>query len=324
MNSTKTLSVLLALLIVLLHPLSVRTDAQYPSRSIKCLVPYPPGGLPDTVARVVARRLQERLGQPVFVENRPGANGAIAASALTNAAADGYTMMVSDGAVVSINPAIYAALTYKPEYIQPVALLARAPLFLAVHAKVPVATMGEFIDYAKAHPGQLNYGTAGIGSIHHLTMEVIKTTLHLDMIHVPFKGTADAVAALLGGHVDAAFAAYPTLSGAADGKQIKLLATNGAQRSPQAPDLPTVSEFIPNFDFAPLVGIYVRDGTPSAVVSRLADEAVAIVREAEVAAQLAAIGVETDGAGTEEFKTSLARETQRVAKAVQTAGLEPR
>src|SRR5215813_8055087 len=241
--------------------------------SIRLIVPYPAGGLPDTVARVVGKRLQERMGQTVVIENRAGANGGIGMSALIGAPADGTTLVVSDGSMLSTNPLLYAKLPYDPKEVAPVAFLARAPLFLAVHPKVPVTTLKAFVDYVKARPGQLNYGSSGVGSIHHISMEGFKAALGLTMTHVPFKGTGESVPALLGGHIEVLFSAYPSLSGAADGNQIKLLATNGARRSAQAPNLPAISEFIPGFDFAPVIGIFARSGTPPDVVQKIAAEA---------------------------------------------------
>jgi len=318
-----TFAILCILITILLARFTAQAQTAYPTQPIKFIVPFPPGGLPDTVARVVARRLQERLGQPVIVENRPGANGGIAAAALATSPADGYTLMVTDGGIRSINPVIYAKLPYDPQNIAPVALLARAPLFLAAHGKVPVGTMGEFIAHVRARPGELNYGTPGVGSVHHLSMEMIKAALHLNMTHVPFKGTADAVSALLGGHVEAIFAAYPALSGAADGNRIKLLATAGAQRSAQAPNLPTVSEFIPTFDFTPVVGIYARVGTPSAIIAKVAMETVAIMGEPDAVGQLAVVGGESSGGGPEDFARTLKGEIERVARVAQIAGLNP-
>jgi tripartite-type tricarboxylate transporter receptor subunit TctC len=319
---------LIALAVVLgtssLAPSPARSQAAYPSQTIKLLVPNPAGGLPDTVARVVGRGLQERLQQSVVVENRPGANGRIAVAALLGAPADGYTFVVTDGAILSINPLLYSNLTYDPKDVLPVAMLARAPLFLAVHPKVPAATMSEFIAYAKARPGQINYGSSGVGSTHHLSMEAMNAALGLVTTHVPFKGTGESVPALLGGHIEVLFSAYPSLSGAADATQVKLLATNGAQRSAQAPHLPSLAEFIPGFDFAPVIGIFGRAGTPAEVVQKIVAEALAAVGEPDVVRRLAAVGVEPAGAGSEDFASVLRAETKRVADAVQAAGIKPR
>jgi len=299
-----------------------RSQTPYPSQTIKLMVPNAPGGLPDTVARIVGRRLQERLDQSVVVENRPGANGRVAVTALLSSPADGYTFIVTDGAILSINPLLYANLNYDPRDVLPIAMLARAPLFLAVHAKVPAATLSEFIAYVRARPGQINYGSSGVGSTHHLSMEAMNASLKLAMVHVPFKGTGESVPALLGGHIDVLFSAYPSLSGAADGKQIKLLATNGAQRSAQAPDLPSLAEFIPGFDFSPVIGIFGRTGTPFMVVQKLVAEALAVIKEPDVVRRLAAVGVEPAGAGPDDFALVLQAEIRRAAQAVQAAGIQ--
>jgi len=310
----------LTVLGILAPPAQGQTPPSGPS--IKFLITHPAGGLPDTVARIVGRRLQERLNQTVVVENRSGANGGIAVAALTGAPADGQTFVVTDGAILSINPQLYSKLPYEPKDVAPVAFLAQAPLFLAVHPKVPVGTLKEFIDYVKARPGQLNYGSSGIGSIHHISMEGLKASLQLNITHVPYKGTAESVPALLGGHVEMAFSAYPSLSGAAGTNLVKLLAANGPGRSAQAPNLPAIAEIIPGFNFAPIVGIYARTGTPAAIIQKIAAEATAIVKEPEIVKQLAVVGVEPTGGGPEEFGRALQGEIERVAKVVKAAGIK--
>ena len=196
----------------------------------------------------------------------------------------------------------------------PIALLARAPLFLAVHPKVPVATLQEFIDHAKARPGQLTYGSSGVGSTHHLSMEAVKAALKLEMTHVPFRGTGQSVPALLGGHVDVLFSAYPSLSGAVTTNSVKLIATNGAKRSPQAPDLPPLADVIPGFDFAPIVGILGPAGTPAPVIQKIAAEAVAAVADPEIVRKLMAVGIEPAAGGPDDFARTLKSETDRVAQ----------
>src|SRR5262245_20585232 len=296
-------------------------QTQTPGQPIKFIVTHPAGGLPDTVARVVGRRLQERLGQSVVVENRPGANGGIAVNALISSPADGHTFVVTDGAILSINPQVASTLAYDPKKIAPVAFLAQAPLFLGIHQKVPVSTIKEFIDYVRDRPGQLNYGSSGVRSIHHISMEGFKSALQLKITHVPFKGTGESVPALLGGHVDTLFSAYPSLSGAVGTNLVKLLASNGANRSTLASELPAISEIIPGFDFAPIVGIYARVGTSSAFIQKIAMETTAIVQEPEVVKQLAVVGVEPRGGGANEFDRALKGETERIAKVVKTADI---
>jgi tripartite-type tricarboxylate transporter receptor subunit TctC len=318
------LAVLLTIAAGMLTASPAHSQVACPGQTIRFIVPYAAGGLPDTVARLVGQRLQERIGQSVVVENRPGGNGSIAAASLAGAPADGCNLLVTDGSIVSINPRLYAKLSYDParDFV-PVALLARAPLFLAVHPKVPVATLKEFIDHAKARPGQLTYGSSGVGSTHHLSMEAVKAALKLEMTHVPFRGTGQSVPALLGGHVDVLFSAYPSLSGAVASNSVKLIATNGAKRSPQAPDLPPLADVIPGFDFAPIVGILAPSGTPAPVIQRIAAEAVAAVAEPEIVRRLMAVGIEPAAGGPEDFARTLKSETDRVAQVVEAAGLKP-
>src|SRR5262245_21235055 len=313
---------LATLAVVALAPWSASGQTPPPGPSIKFLVTHAAGGLPDTVARIVGKRLQERIGQTIVVENRTGANGGIAVAALTSAPADGQTFVVTDGAILSMNPQLYSKLPYEPKDVAPVAFLAQAPLFLAVHPKVPDGTLKEFTDYVKARPGQLNYGSSGIGSIHHISMEGLKAALQLNMTHVPYKGTGESVPALLGGHVDVLFSAYPSLSGAAGTNIVKLLASNGAGRSPQAPNLPAIAEIIPDFNFAPIVGIYARAGMPAAIIQKIAAEATAIVKEPEIVKQLAVVGAEPTGGGPEVFDRALKGEIERVAKVVKAAGIK--
>jgi tripartite-type tricarboxylate transporter receptor subunit TctC len=295
----------------------------YPSQAIHIYVQAAPGGLPDTVGRIVAQRLQKRLNATIVVENRPGANGGVAAASLLQQPADGYTFLVSDGSIVSINPVLNSKIAYNPNDLLPAVMLARAPLFLAAHPQVPVKNMQEFIAYARANPGKLNYGSSGVGSTHHLSMEAIKAALKLDMTHVPFKGTGESVPALLGGHVDVLFSAYPSLSGAIATHNVTLLATNGAQRSPQAPDAPPVADYIPGFDFAPVIGLFARVGTPQAIVDRFAAEAVATVNEPDIVKALAVTGVEVAGGGPDAYAKSLKDEVARVAETVKAAGIHP-
>jgi tripartite-type tricarboxylate transporter receptor subunit TctC len=301
----------------------VQAQAPYPNRPVKLIVPYAAGGLPDTVARIVGQRLEERLGQAFVVDNRPGANGGVAAAALATTPADGYTFMVTDGSILSINPHLQPKLSYSPDKdFAPVALLARAPLFLALHPKVPVGTLKEFIDYVKARPGEINYGSSGIGSTHHLSMEALKASLQLDMKHVPYRGTGQSVPGLLGGHVEVLFSAYPSLSGFIADKRLTLIATNGAERSAQAPDVPAIAEIIPGFDFAPIVGILARTGTPPEIIRKIAAEAVAVVKMPEAVRQLGVAGIEPVGGGPEDYARAIKDENDRVTKVVQSAGIK--
>jgi tripartite-type tricarboxylate transporter receptor subunit TctC len=296
--------------------------AAYPNQSIRFIITHPAGGLPDTVARIYGRRLEQRMGQSVIVENRSGANGAVAVNGMLSAPGNGYTFVVTDGAIWSVNPLINPQLSYNVKDIRGVALLASAPLFLAVHPKVPANTLDEFIAFVRANPGKLNYGSSGVGSNHHLSMVALAHALKLEATHVPFRGTGESVPALLGGHVDALFSAYPSLIGANEAKTVKMLAANGAKRSSLAPNLPTIAEKIPGYDYAVIIGIYARADTPDDIVNRIAAETAEIAKEAEVIQRLTTLGVEAIGAGPQAFTAALNEETKRVGALIKDANLQ--
>jgi tripartite-type tricarboxylate transporter receptor subunit TctC len=237
--------------------------------------------------------------------------------------ADGYTFLVTDGGIVSTNPALFKQLTYNPKDIVPLALLGRTPMFLAVHPDLPVSTLREFIDYVKAHPGEINYGSSGVGSIHHLSMEALKAGAHLNMTHIPYRGTGQSVPALLGGHVQVLFAAYPSIAGAVESKKIKLLAQNGEGRWFQAPEVPPVSDVVPNFDLATIVGLFARPGLPAAVVDKITAEAIAAANSPEADKQMRAAGVEPAGGNADVLGKALRREIDKVNEVVKSAGIEP-
>ena len=313
-------AIVLALAAVLAPP--VQAQSAYPSQGIRFIVPYAPGGLPDTVARITGQHLQERIGQSVVVENRAGGGAAAAVSALMGAPADGYTFIVTDGSIVSTNPALFKQLSYNPKEIVPVALLGRTPLFLAAHPDLPVSTLREFVDYVKARPGQINYGSSGVGSIHHLSMEALKAPLKLEMTHIPYRGTGQSVPALLGGHVQVLFSAYPSLVGAVESKKVKLLANNGAGRWFQAPDVPPVSDVIPGYDLMTLVGLFARPGVPQPILDKIAAEAIAALNTPGAKKQLTAAGIEPAGANAGVLDAALKREIDNVTAVVKSANIE--
>jgi tripartite-type tricarboxylate transporter receptor subunit TctC len=318
------LAAALALAAGTLAPWTAQAQAPYPSKPIRLIVPYSPGGLPDTVARLVGQALQERVGQSVIIDNRPGSNGNVAAGVIANSPAEGYTFLVTDGSMFSINPRLYKDLTYQSDKdFQPVALLARAPLFLAVHPKVPVSSLSEFIAHAKANPGKLNYGSSGIGSSHHLSMEAMKAALGIDLAHIPYKGSGQSVPALIGGQVEVLFSAYPSLAQFVKDNRVKLIATNSAERSPQAPDVPPIADVVPGYDFAVVVGMLAKTGTPAAAIEKIATELNAVLKQPELLQRFATSGIEAAWAPPQEYGNVIKRENDRVEKAVQAAGLKP-
>ena len=325
MPSRRTLVLTAALLTAgaLVWPSRASAQANYPNKPIKFIVPYSPGGFPDTVARVYAQHLTERLGQSVVIDNRPGANGVVAAQALAAAPKDGYTFLVTDGSMFSINPAVYRNLSYdyKRDFM-PVYLAARAPLYLAVNSRVPANTLQELIALAKARPGALNYGSSGIGSTHHLTMEAMKSSLGLDLTHVPFKGTGQAVPALIGGQVDVLFSALPSLAGFVKNGQVKLLASNAAQRSTQAPNIPLIAEIIPGFDFAPIVGVLAATGTPQSAIDRINSELTAVSKMPDVIQSFSSAGIDPLSSSPADYNKAILGENERLSKAVAAANIK--
>jgi tripartite-type tricarboxylate transporter receptor subunit TctC len=293
----------------------------YPVKPVRILVGYSPGGLPDTVARIVAQRLGDKWGQQVVVENRPSANAVVAADAVAKAAPDGYLLLVTDSSTTAINPFIYAKLPYQPKDLLPVSLVARAPLFLAANDTLPAKTFQEFVALAKAQPGKLSYGSSGIGSTHHLAMESMKASLGLFIVHVPYRGTGQSVPALIGGQVPVVFSAYPSLASYVRAGQVKLLAVNSLQRSKLAPDVPTIAELaIPGFDFAPTIGVFAPAGTPADVVNKIATDIAQVVRIPEVVQQMSNLGIEAVGGSPAEYAAQLKGDAERYEVAVKRSG----
>ena len=295
----------------------------YPSRAVKLVVPYSAGGLPDTVARIISQALGDALGQSVYVDNRPGAGGSVAGAAILQAPADGYTLLVTDGPMLSITPLLNKKVSYDAgtDFV-PISLVGKAPLFLAVNAKVKANTLDELIALAKAKPGEINYGSAGMGSIHHLTAEAMNASLGSTMTHVPFKGSANSVPAMIGGQVDMVFASPPSLMGFVKSGQARLLATNSSVRSPLAPQMPALAERIPGFDFAFTVAVLAKKGTPSAVVSRINTEIDKIVKLPQIIEQLRTAGVDPVGGSVDQLTQALRLEKVQVTNAVTRAQLK--
>jgi tripartite-type tricarboxylate transporter receptor subunit TctC len=293
-------------------------------RTVKFVVPNPAGGLPDTVARVFAQKMTEKLGQSVIVDNRPGANGVIAAQVLSNGPKDGSAFLVADGSMFSINPHLYKSLSYdyRRDFL-PVSLAASAPLYLAVHPRIKATNLRELIAYIKSKPGELTYGSSGVGSTHHLSMEAFKSALSLDIQHIPFKGSGQSVPALIGGQVDMLFSALPSLSGFVKTGQVRLLGNNAAKRSTQEPNVQAIAEIIPGFDFSPTIGVFAAAGTPQAVIDKMSADIAKIAKLPETLQILSSAGVEAVGGSVAEHAKTIASENERFGKAVLAAGIKP-
>jgi len=293
----------------------------YPDKPVRIIVGYSPGGLPDTIARIVAQRLGETWKQQVIVDNRPGANGLVGAETVVRSAPDGYTLLVTDNSTHTIHPFLYAKMPFDPtKELIPVSMTARAPLYLAVHPSFPATSMQELIALAKASPGKYSYGSSGIGSTHQLAMEFLKSSLGLDIVHVPYKGTGQSVPALVGGQVQMAFSGYTSLSAQVKDGRVKLLGINSLKRSPATPNVPAIAEMIAGFDFAPTFGFFSPAGLPKDIAAKIAADVADALKAPEVATRFANLDIIPIGASGEEFAVSLKADAERYAKAVKLSG----
>jgi tripartite-type tricarboxylate transporter receptor subunit TctC len=295
----------------------------YPVKPVRMIVPSAAGGLPDTMSRIITLRLGESLGQQFVIENRPGAGGLGACELVAKSAADGYTLLIADVAHTAINPALYSKLPYDPvKDFAPVAIIGTSAQFLAAHPSLPANTLTALIALAKAKPGQLSYGSGGTGSLHHITMEVLKAARSLNIVHVPYKGTAQSVPALLSGEVALAFSALPSLAGYLKSGRVKLLAVNTAKRSAQAPEVPTIAEIIgvPDFDYPPEIGVLAPAGTPPAIINRLAAGIAGAVRHPDTLQRFTTLGIEPVGNSPAEYAAQIKIDIEKYAKAVKLSG----
>ncbi len=294
----------------------------YPSKTVKMVVPYAPGGLPDTMSRIIGHRVGEALGQQFVIENRPGAGGIAGCEAVAKAAPDGYTLLIADVGQLAINPALYSKLSYDPmRDFTPVSLAGIAPIFLAVSAAVPVNSLAELIKFAKANPGKLTYGSSGTGSIHHLNMEALKSGVGIDLVHVPYKGAGQSIPALVAGQVSMVPAALPALTAHIKAGKVKLLAVNTLKRSAQAPDVPTVAEVtgLSDYHYPAEIGVLATAGTPKAVVDKLSAEVARAVHHPDTVQRFTNLGIEIVGSTPEEYAAIMRSGLEKYARVVKAA-----
>ena len=294
----------------------------YPNKPVRLMVGYPPGGLPDTTARIVAQRLSDALGQQFIIENRPGAGGALACEAVAKAPPDGYTLLIADIGQASINMALYPKLPYDTlRDFAPISTLGSSPFFLAASSSAGVNTFQELAVLAKGKPGQVTYGSSGNGSPPHLAMEMLKAGAGLDIVHVPFKGSGQSLPALIGGQVQLLFTVLPTVSAAVKSGQVKLLGVASKARTPQAPDVPTFDEVgVKGMNILPSVSILAPVATPKPVVSFIAAEVAKAVHNPETLKRFAAIGVDPIGDSPESYAANLKADIAYFARAVKISG----
>ncbi len=294
----------------------------YPNKPIRLIVPYAAGGGTDVMARAFAQRLASALSVQIVVENRTGAGGNIAASAVAKAAPDGYTLFFGAAGPLAVNPALYDKLPFDPvKDFAPIGLVGSMALFLTVPASMPVKSVKDLVALAKAKPGQLNYASAGIGGTTHLAMEVLKTETGANLTHVPYKGTAAGVADMLGGNIQVIFDAWTSTSPHVESGKLKYLAVSTSARSTLAPQVPTMAESgFPGFNVFVWYGILAPAGTPSEVVDKLGRETLKVMAQPELKEAFARLGMEPMSGGPEQFAAFIRSETVKWAKIVRDAG----
>lgn len=297
--------------------------ADYPDKPIRLVVPYPPGGVADTLSRAVGERLAQRLGQTVVIENKAGGRQMIGAESVAKAAPDGYTLLLGSVTSLSLNPASGIPMRYDAARdLAPVSLLFHAPLLLVTAPDLPVKSVAELVAYAKAHPGKLSFASIGPGSSTHIAAEMFKQEAKLDLVHIPYKGSAPALTDLLAGRVQMMFdGGTSSLPHVASGK-LKLLAVTTAQRFPTLPNVPTMGESgYPGVDVAPWWGILAPAGTPPRIIERLAKELHAIAESPELREQFLKNGIALQTDTPAEFATFIAQETKRWTAFIKSSGI---
>ena len=294
----------------------------YPAKAIQIIVPFPPGGGTDLLARVMADKLRERFGQPVTVENRSGAAGNIGAEAVYKAPADGHTLLFTQPAPIVVNKALYAKLAFEPERFVPIALVSIQDIMLAANPKLPANDLKELIAYAKANPGKLNFGSSGAGSAPHLAAELFASMAGVKMVHVPYKGSGESQSATLAGHVDLTFFAFSTALRHTKAGKLRAIAVGGAKRNPQAPDVPSISEALPGYSAASWTALFAPPGTPAPVVQKLTTAASEIVRMPDVQKRLADQGDQSADLTSAQLAEFLREERSRWGGLIRTLGLQ--
>lgn len=297
----------------------------YPTKPIKIIVGYTPGGTTDIIARIIGKRLSEKLGQPVIVENRPGAGGNIGAEVVAKSAPDGYTLELGTAGNMTVNPWIYKNMTFDTiKDFQPISLIATLPNLMVVNPKVPAKTVQEFVAWAKSRPGKVFFGSTGTGNTPHMTGELFNIVTGLSMTHVPYKGSAPALTDLIGGEgVQVMFDNMPAAIGHVRSGSLRALAVTSPKRVASEPNIPTVAELgYPDFQVVTWFGLFAPAGTPQPVVDRLNREVAEAVRTPEIKKQLNDLGAEPISNSPSEFAELVKSDKERWGKVVKTAKIQ--
>jgi tripartite-type tricarboxylate transporter receptor subunit TctC len=308
------------LLVVAIAGAGPAIAADYPVRPVKWIVPYPPGGTTDVLARIIAQWLSEKMGQPFVIDNKPGAGNNIGVEAVVAAPPDGYTMLLVNPAN-GINATLYKNLSYNfIRDIAPVAGLVRTPNVMEVTSSFPAKTVAEFIAYCKANPGKINMASSGSGTSVHLSGELFKSMTGCQMLHVPYKGAAPALSDLISGQVHVLFDNLPSSLGHIKGGRIRALAVTSAQREPSMPELPTVGETVPGYEATAWFGIGMPKGTPREIIDKVNAEVNRALADPKMRERLAELGGKPISGTPEDFGKVIAAETEKWAKVVISSG----
>ena len=304
---------------------AVWSQDKYPSKPVRLIVAFPPGGSTDIVARMVGQKLGEKLGQQVVVDNRSGAGGTIGTEIAARAAPDGYTLTMGTTSTHVIAVGAYKSLKYDPlKDFEPITLVASTPYLLVVHPGVKANSLKEFVALAKSQPGKLNYASAGTGTTTQLAMEMLKTAAGLDVVHVPFGGNGPAGAATLGGQVQALFGSMPAVLPQAKAGRLRPLAVGTPKRSPALPDVPAVTETYPGFDAQLWLAFFAPKGTPAPILKRLYGELSMIARSPEMKEQFERNGADPQVSATPaDLRTLVSGDIQKYVKVIKAAGIQP-
>jgi tripartite-type tricarboxylate transporter receptor subunit TctC len=320
-----TLSRLLCLVLALLGLATTSVQAQnYPNKPIRLIVPFPPGGGNDVIARLIAQKLSDRFGQQVVVDNKAGANGIVGLQALMQSPADGYTLAVAAAGPMAVNPSLYDKLPYDPtKDFSPITNLVNYPLLLVVHPSVPVKTTLDLVNLAKAKPQQLFFASPGSGNSGHLAGELFNTMAHVQTVHVPYKGQGPALSDLLTGQVQMLYSSIPSVLPQVRSGQLNALAVGSAKRLPSLPDIPTIAESgVPGYEAYSWVGIVAPAKTPKAIVTRLNQEIVDILKQKDVAEKLNQQGALPVGDTPEQFAAYIKTEIDKWGAVVRAANIK--
>jgi tripartite-type tricarboxylate transporter receptor subunit TctC len=296
----------------------------YPSRPITLVVPFPPGGSATIIARIIADKMSEGLGQQIVIDNRGGAGGSIAARQVAKSAPDGATLLLAFTGTLAVSPLIFANVGYDPRKdFAGIGLIGMAPSVLAVHPSVPARSVADLIGIAKAEPGKIQYGSPGIGTTNHLAGELLAAMTGIRITHIPYKGTGPAITDLLGGHIAMMFAPIPAAHGNVSAGALRALGVTSLKRSSLWPDIPTVAETgLPGFEVVQRSTLLAPAGTPRPIIERLNKELNAVLATDDVRRRLAVEGGEPVPGAPEEYAADIDREEMRWAKLVATIGLK--